>query len=167
MPSFAESLLNRPAAVVMLECLEVSHPSFTQTYYIVRNAPDGVTVTHEDATTHDYVYYPVRIDRGSTTDDLDQSLSISLGELGTVLPSEIDLVLSGIFADIKPLVTYRVYQHTDLSQPVFLIEPLEVSSMSRDSAGVTTFTAKAQELNNTKTGELYTVELYPALRGFL
>jgi hypothetical protein len=167
MSEYAEFFLNRSGAVVQLECLEIYHPSFSRSYYIVRNATEGVMVTHEDGSVHSYEYVPVQIDRGNTSDDLDQTLSITLGDLGTILPTELDAVVSGDFADIKPTIKYRIYRHDHLLAPIYTLKTLEVSNMSRNGAGVTTFVAKAQALNNTKTGDVYSFEMFPSLRGYL
>ena len=167
MSEYAEFFLNRSGSVVQLECLEVSHPSFAQTYYVVRNAVAGVTVTHEDSTVHAYQYVPLLIERGSTTDDLDQSLRVSIADMGNQLADDIDAVLSGAFADVKPTIKYRLYRHDDLSAPIYTLKTLEVSNMSRDNSGSTTFVAMAQQLNNTKTGMIYSFVDYPSLRGYL
>lgn len=167
MSEHSEFFLNRAGSVVRLECLEVAHPSFAETYYIVRNAVDGVTVTHEDATEHEYRYVPLMIERGGTSDDLDVSLRISIADMGTQLAADIDAVLSGAYADVKPTIKYRLYRHDDLSAPIYTLKTLEVSNMSRDNSGSTTFVAMAQQLNNTKTGQIYSFVDYPSLRGFL
>jgi hypothetical protein len=165
MSNHTEFFLNRSGAVVQLECLEIAHPSFSQTFYIVRNATAGLTVTHEDSTTHDYIYVPVQIDRGNTSDDLDQKLSITLGELGRILPDEIDAVIAGEYADVRPTVRYRVYRSDNLSAPIETLKTLHVESMSRDASGTTTFVAQAAKLNSTKTGWTYSPELFPSIRG--
>jgi hypothetical protein len=86
--------------------------------------------------------------------------------MGTQLAADIDAVLAGAFYDIKPTVKYRLYRHDDLSAPIYTLKTLEVSNMSRDNSGSTTFVAMAQQLNNTKTGQIYSFVDYPALRGF-
>lgn len=167
MSEYSEFFLNRSGSVVQLECIEFAHPAFASTFYVVRNSMDGVTVQHEDGTSHFYEYYPLQIDRGTTNDDLDQTLSITLGDMGAVLPVQIDAVNSSNFADIKPTIKFRIYRHDDLTKPIYSLQTLEVSSLSRDGTGAATFVAKAVELNNTKTGQIYSLNEYPSLRGFL
>lgn len=167
MPDYTEFFLNRAGSVIMLECLEFSHPSFSKTYYAVRNAPDGVTVTHEDGSSHLYEYVPLKIDRGNTTDDLDQKINIMLADLGRILPPEVDAVLSGPDAHIAPKLKYRAYRHDDLSQPLISLQVLDVTGLSRDTDGLTSFEAKAPELNNSRTGNIYSLDRFPLLRGVL
>lgn len=167
MPSYSEFFLNRSGAVILLECIEFAHPSFSQTYRFVRNATDGVTVTHEDAATFNYEYLPLKIDRGNTSDDLDQTINITLGDLGTIFPAELDRIRNGAYFATKPTLKYRVYRDDDLSAPLMSIQLLEVGSMVRDGTGAATFTAQAAQLNSTKTGEIYSIDRFPMVRGFL
>lgn len=167
MSEYTEYFLKRQGCQTPLECIEFAHPAFSKTYYIVRNNTFGITATHEDSTTHDYQYLPIKIDVGNTTDDLDQTLTITLADMGVELPKELDAVRLSEFADIKPTVKYRAYRHDDLSQPLVTLQLLDVNSLTRDATGLATFQAKAPELNNVKTGEIYSFDLFPMLRGFL
>jgi hypothetical protein len=62
--------------VVALELLELSHPAFTQTYRIVRNARDGITVTLETAEVATFDYYPARIVELGDQRDLDTGIRV-------------------------------------------------------------------------------------------
>ena len=66
----------------------------------------------------------------------------------------------------KPRVVYRTYRSDDLTRPLFGPIVLEVDSFAFNREG-STFTAKAPSLNINKTGELYRLERFPMLRGFL
>lgn len=164
--SYAEFFLNSKSSVVQLELLEISHPNFTKVYRIVRNAVKGITVKLETGDTASFDYYPMRIENNGTKDDLDQSFTITLGDLGEVLPKELDSVASAQGYNVKPVVTYRTYRSDDLTRPLFGPVLLEVESFAFNREG-STFTAKAPSLNVNKTGELYTLERFPMLRGFL
>lgn len=164
--SYAEFFLNSKSSVVQLELLEISHPNFTKVYRIVRNAVKGITVKLETGDTASFDYYPMRIENNGTKDDLDQSFTITLGDLGEVLPKELDSVASAQGYNVKPVVTYRTYRSDDLTRPLFGPVLLEVESFAFNREG-STFTAKAPSLNVNKTGELYTLERFPMLRGFV
>lgn len=111
-------------------------------------------------------YYPMRIENNGSRDDLDQSFTFSWGDLGEVLPMELDRVaVSGGFG-YKPQVVYHTYRSDDLTAPLFGPLVLEVESFAFNRDG-STFTAKAPSLNINKTGEIYTLERFPMLRGFL
>lgn len=164
--SYAEFFLNSKSSVVQLELLEISHPNFTKVYRIVRNAVKGITVKLETGDSASFDYYPMRIENDGMKDDLDQSFTITLGDLGEVLPKELDSVASAQGYNVKPVVTYRTYRSDDLTRPLFGPVLLEVESFAFNREG-STFTAKAPSLNVNKTGELYTLERFPMLRGFL
>jgi hypothetical protein len=167
MSLYTEYFLKTNSSVVQLELLEISHPNFTQTFYIVRNAVQGLAdVVHEDSTHHAYVYYPLRITLGQTRDNLDTSLKIDLGDLGQVLPLQLDAVAAAGGYSTKPTVKYRTYRHDVLTAPLFGPIELEVTSFSFNRDGAT-FEAKAPSLNVNKTGETYTLDRFPMLRGFL
>lgn len=164
--SYAEFFLNSRSSVVQLELMEISHPNFTKVYRVVRNAVKGITVTLETSASATFDYYPMRIENNGSKDDLDQSLTITLGDLGEVLPKELDSVASADGFSVKPVVTYRTYRSDDLTSPLFGPVILEVESFAFNREG-STFTAKAPSLNINKTGELYKLERFPMLRGFL
>lgn len=166
MTNYTEFFLKSKSSIVQLETLEISHPDFTKVYRIVRNAVKGVTVTLETLQSVSFDYYPLQIENAGIRDDLDQAIKINLGDLGDVLPKELDEVSSNNGFGIKPTVVYRTYRSDDLSRPLFGPVTLEVSSFAFNREG-STFEAKAPSLNITKTGELYKLDRFPMLRGFL
>ena len=166
MSRYTEFFLNSKSSVVQLETLEVSHPDFTKTYRVVRNAVEGVTLTLENGNSATFDYYPLQIENAGVRDDLDQSIKINLGDLGEVLPKELDKVSSNDGFGTKPIVIYRTYRSDDLSRPLFGPVTLEVSTFAFNREG-STFEAKAPSLNINKTGEIYSLDRFPMLRGFL
>lgn len=164
--SYAEFFLNSPSSTVQLELLEISHPNFSKVYRIVRNAVNGVTVTLEDSSVETFDYYPVKIEAGSSRETLDQSFTISLGDVGEVLPQELDAVAVADSFDVRPTIKYRTYRSDDLSSPLFGPLILEVENFAFDNTGVS-FAAKAPSLNVNSTGERYLLDRFPMLRGFL
>lgn len=166
MSAYSEFFLKSKSSVVQLELVEISHSKFTKVYRVVRNAVGGITVTLETGSTATFDYYPLRIENNGTRDDLDQSFTFTLGDLGEVLPKELDAVASGSGFGEKPKVVYRTYRSDDLTVPLFGPVLLEVESFAFNREG-SSFTAKAPSLNINKTGELYTLERFPMLRGFL
>lgn len=166
MSAYSEFFLNSRSSVVQLELIEISHPNFTKVYRVVRNAVQGVTVTLESGTPTRFDYYPLKIENNGSRDDLDQSFTFTLGDLGEVLPKELDAVASGDGFGAKPTVVYRTYRSDDLTKPLFGPVLLEVESFAFNREG-STFSAKAPSLNVNKTGERYELERFPMLRGFL
>lgn len=101
MSNYSQFFLNSSSKVVQLELLEITHPSFTQVWRIVRNAIAGVTVTLEDASSKAFVYYPLKITPSGASSDLDQALEIMFGDLGSILPAELDRVTVPVLQTIN------------------------------------------------------------------
>jgi hypothetical protein len=151
--------------VVQLELLRISHPNFSQVYYLVRNNSQGVTVSI-DGQEQFFEYYPLQIKGLGSRDNLDFGLSIVLGDLGELLPQELDNVSTANGFEIKPKVTFWTYRSDDLTKPLFGPLYLEFTSISFNSDGAS-FEAKAPSLNVNRTGELYKLERFTGLRSFL
>lgn len=166
MTDYAAFFLSSKSSVVQLETLEISHSDFTKTYRVVRNAVNGVTVTLENAATAEFTYYPLRIVGVGIRENLDFGLKIDLGDLGEVLPTELDAVAGADGYGEKPIVVYRTYRSDDLSAPLFGPLTLEVKAFNFNREG-STFEARAPSLNINKTGEVYSLDRFPMLRGFL
>src|ERR1700756_1518963 len=163
---YAHFYLGSKRGIVQLDCLEISHPSFSQVYYIVRNACNGLTVTHEDLTVHTYTYYPLKLQRTGAADDLDSTIQITLGDLGELVSNEIDRVRVANTFNIRPTVKFRQYRSDDLTRPIWGPYTFEAPSFQISREG-TVFTAQAPQLNVVTTGLTYSMDRFPMLRGFL
>jgi hypothetical protein len=166
MSKYSEFFLNSSSRVVELETLEISHPNFTQTYYIVRNAINGITVKLENGNEQFFQYYPLKIEANKASDDLDQTLKVHLGDLGELLPKELDAVAVANGFGIKPTVIYRTYRSDDLTAPLNGPIRFEIAKIPFQEDGAT-FEAQAPRLNTTATGELYSLDRFPMLRAFV
>lgn len=166
MSKYSEFFLRGKSSVVQLELLVISHSCFSKIYHIVRNAANGLTVTLENGSTQLFEYYPLKIEKGETGDDLDQVMTITLGDLGEIFPNEFDRVRSMNGFSEKPKVVYRVYRSDDLSAPMYGPIDLQADDFASTADGVG-FVAKAPFLNVSKTGEIFDLERFVMLRGFL
>lgn len=167
MSARSEFYLSSNASIKPLELLEISHPNFTKTYYIVRNSRYGVTVTLEDGvTTQFFEYRPLLIKGLGVNQTLDQIIEIQFGDLGSIIPLEIDAVRAADGFRIKPALKFRAYRSDDLSAPMYGPIVYEVPNFPFNSQG-SSFQANAPQLNNNKTGEIYAFGRFPMLRGFL
>lgn len=166
MSDYSEYFLNSKSSVAQLECMEISHSSFSQTYYLVRNAANGIHVTHEDASEHDYIYVPMRFKLQTVRTDLDHILSVEMGDLGQIVPQELDLVAADENFLELPQVIYRVYKSDDLENVLYGPSFLELKSFNLNREGCA-FEAKAPSLNANKTGERYSLPRFPMLKGLL
>jgi hypothetical protein len=164
--AYTEYFLNSPSSVVQLELLEISHPNFTQTYRVVRNATQGITATIDGAPAF-FQYVPMKINLSSQEDDMDYGLDITFGDLGEILPKELDAVMAtSVGMTLPPLVRFWVFRSDALTVPLYGPLVMQVDSFTFTKTGAT-FQARAARLNNTKTGELYLLTRFPTLRGFL
>ena len=158
--------LGAPRDVIILDCIEISHSSFTQIYRRVRNNTDGVTVRIETGDHILFPYYPMRITELSDQADLDTGLRIDFGDLGEILPKEVDAVTAADNMLEKPRIIYRGYRSDDLETPLIgpLILEARTFSFAREGAS---FEATAPYVNLNKTGETFNLTRFFTLRGFV
>jgi len=166
MSKASEFFLRSKSDVVLLELVEISHPAFSKTYRVVRNAYDGCTVKHIDGEYYYYEYFPLHIDDGGFSDDLDRVLKIAIGDLGTVVPGELDLVRNSDQFNIKPTVIYSVYGSDNLGVPLINPVVLEADNFTFTKDGCQ-FEARTPMINSSKTGEFFTLDRFPMQRGFM
>lgn len=166
MPTYSEFFLNSSRAIIRLETLEISHPNFSRVYRLVRNHRQGIYAKIENGKLKNFYYAPLKITKGKSSSDLDSSLNISFGDLGQIIPKELDLIENNDNYGVAPTVIYRTYRSDDLNNILEGPYYYEISATSQDQQGVT-FEAKAPGLNNIKTGELYRLDRFPMLRGFI
>lgn len=150
---------------VRLECIEIKHPSFSRDYRFVRNHADGVRVRHEDGVYRDYDYLPLTVKAARAASDLQQSLTIGIGDVGEVMPMEIDRLRRGTHRTVRPTVNYRVYLSSDVANPMSSVRGLEVTDNQPQKQGAV-FVCKARELNKTDTSVIFTPNLFRSLAGF-
>lgn len=167
MSRYSEFFLNSRSSVVQLELVEVDHPDFSQPHRFVRNHADGVTVDLSPSELGVFFqFYPAKLSSVGAKDDLDAAVRVELGDLGEVIPSELDLVDEAGGWLIKPTVRYWVFRSDDLTQPIFGPLHLEVTTFNLNQDGAS-FEAGAPKLNIVRTGERYKLDRFPMLRGFL
>lgn len=162
---YAKFFLNRKVDVYQLECIELSHPSFLNTYRVVRNDDRGVYVQHKEGGGQVfYEYLPMSIQRSGMLGDLDQTLTVSVSGLGDILPDELERVLEGQFADVKPTVNYRLYSSDNLNSPIHYLLGLQLAGVSMNNKAVT-FKAESPRLNISKTGDIFSLDRFSGLKG--
>lgn len=158
--------LNSNSNVVKLETLEITHPDFLNSYFVVRNKVNGLTATLETAVVQEFTYLPMSITEGSVSTDLSYSLNIEFGDLGGQLPFELDAVYDADGMATYPTVIYRAFRSDDLSAPMIGPIELKIYSLSFNKTG-TSFEAVTDRSNSSKTGERYNVARFPLLLAFI
>lgn len=165
MSQYSQFFLNSKSSIVLVECVELIHPGFSRTHRVVRNVTAGVTVTHENSLMYAYTYYPLKIRQKGSLDDLDFGIEIEFGDLDGLLQAEI-ATLSDFGLDEKPICKFRQYRSDNYSLPIYGPLILEVNELAFTKEGAQ-FEAVAPFRNVSSTGELYTLNRFPMLRGLL
>jgi hypothetical protein len=161
----AEFILASKLSVVRIDTLEISHPSFSQTYRLAATVPLGATSI--EAMSETWEFCPMRVLPIASTDDLVQALTVTLGDVGEIIATEIEAVWDANGLNTRPTLTYRAFRSDDLTVPITGSERvLEIESVTATREGAS-FEARAPELNSNRTGVLYDLEVFPPLRGFL
>lgn len=160
MADYTSFFFGASAAVVPLECVEISHPSFAKTYRFVRNDVNGIIAGGQS-----YAYQPMSINRSTVSNDLEQSLAITLADMSDDFSKAIKRIYQSTNANVRPKCTFKVFRDDDLSSPMINLQTLEIKAVSKDSKGLATFDAAAPELNGNRTGIVYAVEDFPLLWG--
>lgn len=167
MSAYSEFFLASRSDVVQLELVELTHPDFTKPYRIVRNARDGVVVDLSPAEQGvSFEYYPARAEQQGARDDLDFAIRLDVGDVGEVIPAEVDAVAAAGGFSIKPAMRYWTFRSDALSAPIFGPVTLEVPAINFSPQGAS-LEARAPSLNSTRTGERLTLDRFPMQRGLI
>lgn len=164
MSALSELLLNSPPYVVQLQALDFSHSAFSGTHRVCRNCgPGGITLPAEGGGPYVYSYYPMKIRVVGSGNDLDQTMEVTFGDLGEVLPAQLELVQRFNRFREKPIMTYWEYRSDDLSSAVYGPVKFRVDAMAFNKTGCV-IKGKAASFNKGRVGAYYTVEIFPMLR---
>lgn len=166
MPDLVSFFLNSSSQTILYDTIEISHPTFSKVYRIVRNARKGISAKIETGLTVPFDYYPIKVSRTGSNGTLDQSFTFTVGDVGTVINDEIQRCIEADTLGVKPLCIYRAYRSDDLTGPVYGPITLEISDIPMSDEGFL-FQAEPWKANVNSTGEIYTLARFPGLRGFL
>ena len=159
------NLLDQSAGPMgLIECIEISHPKWLSVQRFVANSNMNITVKHEDGQIFEYAYAPLTISKSAENSNLDQGLSVKIGDVGALIPDLIDLV----FLDediIFPKLSYRAYFIAQYDSPVAVSRDLDVEGVTRDWQG-SEIEAVAPGLNDSGNGEVYSPSTDPSLMSF-
>lgn len=166
MPTLEEFFLNTPSRIMLYETVEISHPSFSQVFRLVRNARFGINAKLETGSFAQFDYYPLKVEKTGSNGSLDQVFRFTVGDLGTLIHDQIENVTAADTFSIKPLVVIRSYRSDDLETMVYGPIKLEITTIPMNHEGFT-FEAKPYQVNQNSTGEIYTLTRFSGLRGFI
>ncbi len=163
--------LDSSPSIAMLETLEVTHSLWPTPIRIVTNHADGIDAMLETGEIVNFEFAPLLINKGKTSDDLDQNYNITLGDLGEIVPPLIKQIRASD-SDEYPQVNYRAYAYDTAARvfakdkPIDITKGLNIEQMSRDHQA-TTFDAKTSDKNTVSTGRPYSPNYYLDLKALL
>ena len=160
---YAEFLATAPEGKIIYETVEIYHPELSQTYYFV-NGPVALTADDENGVSRTFEPANMGATRPAVTDDLDQLISFTIGDLDNLLDDEMDRIDVGDETD--PIVTLRVYHSDHLDAPAEGPYAFNLEDIAQ-TPGVFTIQSGAPRLNTSDTGESYYMTDFPMLRGVL
>ena len=109
----------------------------------------------------------MKIEKKNVSNDLDQTMQISIADIDDAFLKAMLDVRSSQFATIRPQLKFRIYRDDNFLAPIVVLQTLEVMTFSKNSNKQVSFEAKAPELNSVRTGDVYSLERFPMLRGTL
>lgn len=157
--------LSASSNVTELETLEISHPSFSRVFRLTHSDALGFNATLETDEEVFFEYLPMSIRGSSLTTDLDYGVSVSIGDLGTMIQQELDRVDAAETWDIYPKVVYRMYRSDHLEEPMHGPIELQIMNYTYNNDGFA-FDAQAPDVKSPGTGELYTLERFPTMLAY-
>lgn len=159
-----EFLASAPQTKYMIEVVSIAHSALTQTYHLWKEPIAGAVVDENDNTLITQSTN-INIALAGSADNLDQKFTVSIDttDAENVLRNELDLI--PLNTTEKIILVYRAYLSDDLTEPQ-AVQRLQVESITYNR-GVASLSAVAPKLNVTRTGELYTFNRFPMLRGFI
>lgn len=166
MPTYEEFFLNSSVTVRRIDLLEISHPNMSQVYRCLRNkgsTNNELIVTLETGEQATFKYVPMRFEKGEFTGNMEQKIKVTFGDLGELIPDEIDRIELADADDIKPMVRYWQYASNNLRNPLVGPVILQIKSFASNWQGCM-FDAIAPQINVSGTGEIYNLEDIPMLR---
>lgn len=164
---YIDFFFGAPSSVAEIQTIEISQPSFSQVWRLQSSYRNGLTAKLESGEQVSFIYVPMRIKPLDERANLDFGLTVTLGDLGEILPDEIQRArAAGTLKSNPPVVKYRAYRNDDLEAPMFGPVSLQARQIARTGEGAK-FNATAPEANANKTGALYRSDLFPMLQGFL
>ncbi len=168
MSDYSEYFLGGRIDTRAYELIEITHPDFTKPNRIVRNSDYAQALTVDLSPSEqdvEFVYYPAAIQQLGARDDLDTGIRMDLGDVGTIVPDEMDAVAEAGGYTEKPALRYWLYRSDNLTSPMYGPLHLEIPTFAFNSEGAS-FEARPPTLNSTKTGERLTTDRIPMQKGF-
>lgn len=156
-----------PSSTAEVPTLEISQPDFSQVWRVQAKYREGFWARLESGEQVFFQYVPLGLKLLEDRGNLDFGMTVTLGDLGEILPDEIQRArAAGSLRTSPPRVVYRSYRSDDMERPMFGPVVLQARTITRSPEG-SQFDATAPQVNVSKTGRVYRSDEFPMLRGFL
>lgn len=156
--------LTDTSGVRKVDTIELNHPDWASPFFFQSEWIDeDIIATNEDLNTVTYQYQLFKVDRNNVVADLDQSVSVTFLDYIDELKYAVNSA-----NHMQPItLKYRMFRDDDFSSPLDFIQVLEVLKVTSNGDGIVTFDASAEGLNNIRTGDVYTINKFPSLKGII
>ena len=151
---------------IMVETIEIYHPNFSQTYYLQYVSRNPITVKDENGVSFTCQPCPMKLKRLGSSGDLEQAMQLSIGDVGMIIAEEMLNIEKADGFTVKPVCKIRAYSSKDLNTIVFGTFVLEITDVQTTEQG-SLLEVRPPNLNVSGTGQLYTVQRFPMLLGFI
>lgn len=154
---YKKFLASAPTNQREFRTIELSHPDFNETLYFVQDQ------LSRSLGGRLYDALSMQIIEPAERDDADQILTVSLGAVANEVHDQVaQITPSGYFTPIS--LVYRKFYSSNTATPVLELS-LSIGTLNFDSYSSASFTAEDTDFINKSSGEIYTLERFPTLRG--
>lgn len=157
---YVKLLNSQPEGERDYQALIIEHSAFSQTYYL---GFDNAELTGLDHNGVQRTFTPTNISavNPSNDNDLSQISSFSIGDLDNILDDELDRLPAN--TDEPILITHLRYTSNSETPAEYITYDAKTVAQKE---GAFTINCGAPNLNKDQTGETYTLDQFPALRGY-
>ena len=149
-----------PADDDVVETLELAHPNFTKTWFLVRE-PYPFDATLETGAAVTFEALPFAVVLPAKSGEGQQDLGISIGNIDLVLIDELERANDDPTTKIS--ATYRAYVSSDPSAPAFVLPALALSEIIASETVARGTATRTDVINRPFPSVLYTIQLFPGL----
>jgi len=162
-PELTRVYTSAPSGEIIIETLEISHPNFSQIYYIT-NCGKDVTAQDEATNSRLFQYFPFSIVLPASSDNGFEDLSITMSNVTRIFVYELERASENVKEPIKFI--YRAYASSQLLVPGFVLPELSSTEVVVSEQTVTARASFIDLVNRNFPNQVYTPKQFPML-GFL
>jgi hypothetical protein len=159
MSRLEDFLLGAPMNVAAIDVVKISHPYFSQDYWMQNVDVAGATLTIEGQS-RDIPFAGFRVLPLARRSVLERGLDIEIGDLGGIVHAEQRALEANDGYRQKPVVDWYQYRSDDLNVPIMGPERYEANRVNREDRS-TRIEARNLDLNVNASGERYTLDRFP------